>query len=267
MVLLDLEDSVPPARKVEARERVRAALPVFEKRGRLLYVRPNDFATGLLEPDLEAVVGPALDGIHLPKTHNPELVQRVDHYLTFLERARGLRPGQVRIIAWIESAEGIAKAEAICAASPRLLGASMGAEDYVTSLGRDAQPRRRRDRVRAGAHGQRGASPRGSCRSTAPSPTTATWPTSSATSRTRASSGIAGSTASIPAQVEIANRVFSPSPEQLSWANRVVTAYERGEREGLGAVGLDGSMVDRPIYVRALQLLQWQSAIDARAPL
>ena len=46
---------------------------------------------------------------------------------------------------------------------------------------------------------------------------------------------------------------------------RYVSAYEAGEREGLGAVGLDGAMVDRPIYVRALELLRWERAI-ATAP-
>jgi citrate lyase beta subunit len=67
-----------------------------------------------------------------------------------------------------------------------------------------------------------------------------------------------------PSQVDIANRVFAPSPEQLTWAVRVRDAYEAGEQEGLGALGLDGAMVDRLIYVRALDVLRWQSAISAR---
>src|SRR4051812_39881684 len=129
IILFDLEDSIPPARKLEARERVRAALPGFDRRGRLLFVRPNDLATGLLELDLDAVVVPGLDGIHLPKTHNPDVLRRTDNYLTLLERARGIALGSVRIIAWIESAEGVANVEAICRASRRLIGVSMGAED------------------------------------------------------------------------------------------------------------------------------------------
>jgi citrate lyase subunit beta/citryl-CoA lyase len=55
--------------------------------------------------------------------------------------------------------------------------------------------------------------------------------------------------------------VFSPSERELGWATRVVDAYERGEREGLGAVGLDGAMVDRPIYVRARNLLAVRDAL------
>ena len=67
-----------------------------------------------------------------------------------------------------------------------------------------------------------------------------------------------------PAQVDIANRVFSPTPAQLDWAGRVAAAYEAGEREGLGAVGVDGAMVDRPIYLRALDLLTWSREVAGR---
>src|SRR5688572_26021278 len=78
VILLDLEDSVPSARKLEARARVRDVIPRFQKRGRRLFVRPNDLSTGLLEADLDAVVMPGLDGIHLPKTHSAQIVERVD---------------------------------------------------------------------------------------------------------------------------------------------------------------------------------------------
>ena len=135
IVLLDLEDSIASAQKAAARASVRAALPRFDKRGRLLFVRPNALETGLLEADLDAVVGPALDGIHLPKTHDADNLRQVDAYLSFLERTRGLASGAVRIIAWIESTAGVANVEAICRASSRLIAVSMGAEDYVTSLG------------------------------------------------------------------------------------------------------------------------------------
>lgn len=264
VVLLDLEDSVPPSRKVEAREQVRAALPRFDKRGRLLFVRPNDLGTGLLEADLDAVVGPALDGIHLPKTHNAEVVRQVDHYLTFLERSRGLAAGSVRVIAWIESAEGIANAEAICAASPRLLGASMGAEDYVTSLG-VMRTRGGLEIEFARARMANAALAAGLVPIDCPEPDYRDLEHFERDITHARALGYRGKYCIHPAQVEIANRVFAPSAEQLAWAGRVVDAYERGEREGLGAVGLDGSMVDRPVYARALQLLKWRAAIEDAA--
>ncbi len=262
VVLLDLEDSVPPARKAEARARIAGVVPGFDKRGRLLFVRPNDLATDLLELDLAAVVRPGLDGIHLPKTHNPGVLQRVDHYLTLLERERGLPVGSVRIIAWIESTEGVANVEAICRASRRLIAVSMGAEDYVTSLGVM--------RTRAGveieyarARVANAAMAAGLVPIDCPEPDYQDLEHFERDIRHARELGYRGKYCIHPAQVEIANRVFSPSREQLAWAVRVRDAYEAGEREGLGAVGLDGAMVDRPVYVRAIELLRWQSALGA----
>jgi citrate lyase subunit beta/citryl-CoA lyase len=264
VILLDLEDSVPPARKREARERARAALPLFPKRGRLLFVRPNDLSTGLLEADLDAIVGPALDGVHLPKTHDAPIVEQVDHYLTFLERSRGLPLGQVRILPWIESAAGVANVERICRASPRLIGASMGAEDYVTSLG-VMRTRAGTEIEFARARTANAAIAAGLTPIDCPEPDYRDLAHFERDIRHARALGYRGKYCIHPAQVEIANRVFSPEQAQLAWAQRVVTAYEAGEREGLGAVGLDGAMVDRPIYVRACELLQWRAALAARA--
>lgn len=264
IILFDLEDSVPPARKTEARERVRAALPNFDKRGRFVFVRPNDLATGLLELDLDAVVVPGIDGIHLPKTHNPEVLRRADHYLSLLERARGITPGSIRIIAWIESAEGVANVEAICRASARLIGASMGAEDYATSLGvmrtrESLEIEYARARVANAAHAA------GLVPIDCPEPDYQDLEHFERDILHARALGYRGKYCIHPSQVEIANRVFAPSADQLAWAERVRDAYEAGEQQGLGAVGLDGAMVDRPIYVRALDVLRWQNAIAARA--
>lgn len=264
VILFDLEDSVPLARKAEARERVRTALPAFGKRGRLLFVRPNDLATGLLEADLEAAVGPALDGVHLPKTHDVAIVEQVDHYLTFLERTRGLPAGRIRILAWIESAEGVANVEAICRSSPRLIGASIGAEDYVTSLG-VMRTREGAEIEFARARTANAALAAGLVPIDCPEPDYRDLEHFERDIRHARALGYRGKYCIHPAQVEIANRVFSPDPVQLEWAERVIVAYEAGEREGLGAVGLDGAMVDRPIYVRALELLRWKASIAARA--
>jgi citrate lyase subunit beta / citryl-CoA lyase len=260
VILLDLEDSVPSARKLEARERVRDAIPRFQKRGRRLFVRPNDLSTGLLEADLSAVVVPGLDGIHLPKTHNAGIVERVDHYLTLLEQTRGLAPGSVRIISWLESTSGIANAEAICRASPRLIAASMGAEDYATDLG-VMRTRESKEIEYARARLANAAVAAGLVAIDCPEPDYQDLAHFERDITHARALGYRGKYCIHPQQVEIANRVFSPAPEQLAWATRVRDAYEAGEREGLGAVGLDGAMVDRPIYVRALDLLRWQAAI------
>jgi citrate lyase subunit beta/citryl-CoA lyase len=135
VIAFDLEDSVAPQEKAEARAAVARTIDRFPKDGRLAYVRPNDLDSGLLEDDLAAVVRPGLDGIHLPKVHGPDTIVHVDHYLTLLERIAGLPSGAVRLMAWIESAQGVANVETICGASPRLVAVSVGSEDYAASLG------------------------------------------------------------------------------------------------------------------------------------
>ena len=134
-ICFDLEDSVTPDDKAAARDLVAAALPRFDAQGRLLVVRINGLDTGLAEHDLEAVVGPNLHAINLPKCHSPDILRQVDAYLTFLERSRDLPAGHTKLIPWVESAQAIAQAYEICTASPRLLAVCLGAEDYALSLG------------------------------------------------------------------------------------------------------------------------------------
>jgi len=254
VVVLDLEDSVAPAEKEKARHAVADAGPVYDKRGRPLFVRPNDLSTGLLEADLEAVVHPWLDGIYLPKAHNPDVVRQADHYLTFLERNRGIEPGAVKLIVWIESAEGVARCEDICASSPRLVAASMGAEDYATSLG----VMRTKESVEieyARARVANAAMAYGLVPVDCPEPDYKDLSHFERDITHARALGYRGKYCIHPHQVVIANRVFSPSPQQLEWARRVTGAYEEGEKDGLGAVGLDGVMVDRPVYQRAVDVL------------
>jgi citrate lyase subunit beta/citryl-CoA lyase len=68
-----------------------------------------------------------------------------------------------------------------------------------------------------------------------------------------------------PDQVATVNEVFGPSPDEVAWARQAVAAYADGERRGLGAVGLDGVMIDRPVVVRAERIIQWAERLEAQA--
>jgi citrate lyase subunit beta / citryl-CoA lyase len=262
VIALDLEDSVAPQEKSTARAAVARAIETFPKDGRLLYVRPNDLDSGLLEDDLAAVVRPGLDGIHVPKVHRPATLVHVDHYLTLLERLSGLRAGSVRLMAWIESAEGVANVEAICAASPRLVAVSVGSEDYAASLGvaRSAEGTElafARARVVNAAAGAGLVAIDGA----------ETWglhlPPESAnrdrfwqTCRAVRQLGYRGKFCIHPDQVGLVNDAFAPSAAERGWAEHVVTAFEAARDQGIGAISVDGAMVDLPIYERARQLLR-----------
>ena len=262
-ICFDLEDSVTPDDKAAARDLVAAALPRFDAQGRLLVVRINSLDTGLAEHDLEAVVGPNLHAINLPKCHSPDILRQVDAYLTFLERSRDLPPGHTKLIPWVESAQAVAQAYEICTASPRLLAVCLGAEDYALSLGLPRTP--------AGAEIQfpRALLANAAAAAGLLSIDTPLLDYTDAEGFQRdayqaRALGYRGKFCIHPSQVEPANRLFAPSADELAWARRVLAAYEEGGRNGRGAVALDGAMIDDPIADRARATLTWQEQVEAR---
>jgi len=254
LICLDMEDSVPPAEKVGARPKVQEALKTMPKTGYLLYVRVNGLDTGLIEEDLAAIVCEELDGISLPKAHTPEIVRQVDHYLTLLENMRGLPVGKVKMIPWIESAQAVLSADAICRASPRLVGASFGSEDYTvdmrierTKASKEIEWARYRVAVACRAAGVQAID--------APEMDFQDMEQLERDGRFARSIGYTGKYCIHPGQVEVVNRMFAPTEEEVAYAKRVIEAYEQAERDGRGAVALDGVVIDRPVYLRARVLL------------
>ena len=266
ILCFDLEDSVAWDDKPTARNLVARTLPDFPANGRLIVVRINGLDTGLAEQDLDAVVHPWLHGINLPKCHNAAVVQQVDTYLTYLERTRDIPPGQIKLIPWIETAEGIAKALEVCTASDRTIAAAFGGEDYTADLGitRTAtgnelqQPRA----IMANAALAAGIVPIDT-----PEPDFSDPHKFDQDVQVARSLGYRGKFCIHPTQVDAANRAFAPSDDELAWADRVIESYEDGTRRGLGAVSLDGTMIDKPVADRAYGLRTWRQRIAEREAL
>ena len=171
VLLLDLEDSIAPQRKAEARATTVAFLKAARqaKNRPRLFVRVNGFATGLTDDDLDAVVAAQPDGIMLPKAEGGAAVIHCDAKITAREAVHGLPDGSLDLIAIAtETAAALFLAGSYGGASKRLKGLTWGAEDLSVELGaeanRDAQghflapyqsgpqplPRRRRGRASAG---------------------------------------------------------------------------------------------------------------------
>lgn len=254
-VCLDLEDSVAPADKARAREMVREWIPKVALPRYSLIVRVNGFHTGLLEDDLLAVIRPELAGISLPKADSVDVVQRVDHYLTLLEKERGIPNGQIKIIPWLESPEAIANAPAICRASTRLFGASFGGEDFSigmnfnrTKSAREVEWPRYQVAVACRAAGiQPIDTPYMDFRDTEGLQQEAQYVRSI---------GYSGKYCIHPSQVETVNKAFMPSEQEIARAKRIIEFYKEAESKGAGAISMDGFVVDRPVYVRALAVLE-----------
>lgn len=136
-VFLDLEDSVAPLAKPEARANVVKVLTEGGYEGKVRTVRVNDWTTAWTYRDVVEVVegaGAALDAIMLPKVQNAEQVVALDLLLTQIERSVGLPVGRIGIEAQIENALGLVNVDAIAAASPRLETIIFGPADFMASI-------------------------------------------------------------------------------------------------------------------------------------
>jgi citrate lyase subunit beta / citryl-CoA lyase len=259
-IILDLEDAVPVAEKESTRPMVREALPKI-KSGPLRYVRVNAVETGLTQADLEGVYCPKLDGIKLPKVEQPSEVQEVDAVLTRLEKQAGVRPGTTDLIPTIETARGVLGAQAIAGASPRVKRLSFGAADFCRDVsvrfgaslwGTDGLELQYARSHLVLASRAAGIEP----------PLDTVWidirdnDGLEQDARNALRLGFQGKSAIYPGQVEIINRVFSPSEEELEFARKVVAAFDEAEARGDAAIQLEGRMIDYPIAVKARWLIE-----------
>ena len=143
-LILDLEDSVPPSEKENARALVREALLAHGGGAVPLFARVNAVASGLTAADLAAVTVSGLSAVVHPKTRAADDIRRLDRMLTDLEAGAGLPAGAVRLVAVVESPRGLLNAAEIAEASPRLVALSFGAEDLCHGHAPDAHAGQRR---------------------------------------------------------------------------------------------------------------------------
>ena len=135
VIMVDLEDSVPPAEKLNARQIVREIAPTLSGWGPNIMVRLNSLDTGLTRDELSAVIGPYLYGISVGKVESTWDIRECDRITSVLEAEAGLEPGHLKIIPWIENSRAIMRVYDIATASPRVVGVAFGAEDYTDDMG------------------------------------------------------------------------------------------------------------------------------------
>jgi citrate lyase subunit beta/citryl-CoA lyase len=260
-VVLDLEDSVPPAEKANARKLVRDALALAGRGGAEVVVRVNN-ESALLWDDVDAAVHPGLDGLALPKAESPEQIRELVSRIEALERKRGIEPGHVKLSLAIETPRGLLRAEAIAASTPRIATMGVGVEDYCLELGVEPST----DGVELLYAVSRvvtickasGIQPTGLLGSIANFRDLGAFEGAAVRARQL---GCEGAGCIHPDQVPVLNRVFSPDPTGVEHARRVVEGFEDGLRRGTASVSLDGKMVDIPVYKRAQVILARAGAV------
>jgi len=260
-VILDLEDAVATAEKPATRETIAAALE-RPRRG-LLYVRINAVDTEFCYGDLVAIVRRGLDGVILPKVESTAGLATVDWLLAQLERDCGLPPGGIDLIPIIETARGLDRLGAILAAGTRVRRVAFGAGDFTL----DVNMAWSRDEAEL-AHA-RATIVTASRAAGIEAPLDTVWVDLpdryglEASARTALGFGFQGKMCIHPDQIAIVNRVFTPSDEEIAFAERVAAAFVKAEAEGSAAIQLDGKFIDYPIVYRAQRVLQRISAIRA----
>ena len=254
-LILDLEDSVPDAEKQTARTLVREALAHAGRRGSAAWVRVNGYATGLTDDDLEATVTRDTFGICLPKSTSAEEVARLDARLSEIEPRAGLPHGQVKICVFVETARGLLNAYALLTASARVTAAVFGADDFALSVGAQ-RTRAGTELLYARSHFVTAAHAAGVLAIDAVYINYQDAEGFVAEAQRARELGFDGKTLVHPNQIPLLHRVFTPTEEEITFARRVLAAYAEAEARGLGAIGMDGIMVDKPLVERARRILR-----------
>ena len=260
-IVPDMEDSVPPEQKDNARNTTATFLPRLHATAVPVIPRVNAADTGLIEEDLAAVVGPNIFGVSVGKIRSAEDVRQISDIIDGLEKRAGLQVGGTRLVLWLESAMAIVNAYEICAASPRIAAVAFGSEDFAEDM----------EIVQADGQ-QEVAYPRSVIAVAAAAAGVLSLDTPyfhfrdldglKADALAARRHGFRGKFAIHPGQIAVINRVFTPSSAEVEHAQRVVDAFTEAQRLGSGATSLDGKLIDVPVVKRAQRTLALAQAIS-----
>lgn len=253
-ICMDMEDGVALNRKSEARHTIVEALQTIDFGASERLARINAIGSGFEEEDLNTVLPARPDGIVIPKVGHADQIQFVSRKIAAFEEKMGWTIGGICLLVLVESAAGVVNLGQIAASDPRLQAIIFGAEDLAGDIGAT--------RTRAGweifyarsavvtyaaanemqaidmvfidfndAEGLRRESEEG------------------------ARMAYSGKQIIHPNQVDPVQDAFTPSPEAIAYAQRIMQAFEENQRAGRGAFALDGKMIDAPIMKAARRTL------------
>jgi len=262
VIQLDLEDSVPPAEKANARKLVEAAAAKVRRGGADVVVRINQ-PLSLAVRDLEHAICPDVDGIACTKIDSASHIRLLDELVTGLEEKRGMAVGHTQFIAMIETADAFFRIHEIVRASPRIVACCIGGEDFALDC--NMQPSgealfypKQHMVIAASAAG---IMPLGFVDSVA---SFGDWDKFRNMVRRSRDFGFMGAGCIHPGQVTIVNEEYTPTAGEVEYARKVIAMDKAAASSGRGSFSLDGKMIDIPIIVRAEKLLKRYEAIKAR---
>ncbi len=262
VIQLDLEDSIPPAQKAEARKLVEKAAAKVRRGGADVVVRINQ-PLSLVVRDLEHAICPDVDGIACTKTDSASHVRLLDELVTELEEKRGMTVGHTKFITMIETPDAFTRIDEIPRASPRVVAMNIGGEDFALNCNMQPDddallhPKQRMIIAARAA----GVMPLGFIGTVADF---SDWERFRQMVRRSRRMGFDGAGCIHPGQVTIVNQEYTPSEEEVAYARKVIARDREAAAAGRGSFQIDGKMIDIPVVVRAERLVKRYDAIKAR---
>jgi citrate lyase subunit beta / citryl-CoA lyase len=255
-IMFDLEDAVSIKEKDSARLLVAQTLllPVYKEHGIETVVRINALDTPFGLKDLEAVVRAGVDVVRLPMTNSAEDIHELEAHVERIEKECGREVGSTKLMAAIESAQGVVNAVSIAQSSPRLIGIALAAFDYLVDMQTERGDGTELFYARCAVlHAARVAGidafdvvysnvndDEGFLKEVS----------------LIKKLGYNGKSLINPKQIELLHNAYAPTAAEVENAQKVVEAAEEGERKGLGVISLNGKMIDAPIIARARKVIE-----------
>ena len=257
-VLLDLEDSVPPAEKAAARILVKHLLATV-RFPEEVWVRISPLATCGRDDLTEVLLGRP-HGICLPKAESGKDIIEAAEAMTEIEQESGIPVGTTWLMPIIETAKGVLHCEEIAAAHDRVAVVAFGAEDFTRDVGAvrtQESLQFARSMIVAGAKAAR-VQASDTVYSNLEDEQGLT-----AETRLARDLGFDGKGAINPRQIAPIHAVFSPSKQELEEAKKIVAAAEEAQAQGKGAIAIGGRMIDKPVLDRARRTLELAAQIES----
>jgi len=253
-ICMDMEDGVAITRKAEARAVIAQAMKELDFGASERCIRINSFGSGFEKFDLAAAVAANPDAIVVPKIETARQVRSISEYIETYELSSGMNAGTIRMLVGVETAKGIMNLREIAQADKRLDALIFGAEDFAASVGATrtqeasevlyarlavvtacaANELQAIDMVYIDFHDIEGLR---------------------LEAQQGAGFGFSGKQIIHPNQVGPVQEAFTPSAEEIEYAQRVVQTFAASQKEGRGAFALDGKMIDMPLLKNAQKVL------------
>ncbi|MCA9905746.1 MAG: CoA ester lyase [Anaerolineae bacterium] len=252
-IIMDLEDGVALNRKDTARLRIASALNELSFGRQACLVRINSVSTPLWQADLESALSPKLDAIVLPKVEHSAHIKLVSERIAQFEQQHGLPLHKISLLAIIETAMGVINLAEIASTDERLSALVFGAEDLAGDIGATRTPggeevfyARSAVVLHAKAHQLAAID----------TPFVDFHEAAGLLTETERAlrMGYTGKLAIHPNQIEIIQQTFTPTPEEIQRAQRLIVAHDLQQAAGSGVFAFDGKMVDMPM-IRAAQTI------------